>query len=174
MVPSESPSESQSPSRSSSPSLVPSLSVAPTNCDNIVKTSEVQTLTTNGGVLTFDFSNLPNAVSDVSVEVFVRGDLDLDFEFYEIIDEDESVLGRVGEVGFQCSNSCCLYTNSTFIIGQDKFNSYIENDGAYTIVADASSAVDVRCNGRDDAFVRLTYTSCFKTVFPTSRPSLSL
>ena len=119
--------------------------------------------------MTFVFLDLLDADTDVTVEVFARGDLDLSSEFYDIFEEDGELLGRVGDDGAQCSFS---YTSNTFTIGQEKFNSQITDEGAYTIVADASSSVNVICNGRDDVFVRLIYTSCFKTAFPTSRPSL--
>ena len=159
---------SQSPSLSSQPSSLPSISVAPTTCENIVESSEAQPLTTTGGVLTFNFPDLPNANTDVTVEVFARGDLGQNNEVYEIFDEDENRLGRVAPK-IQCSSN---YASITFTIGQDKFNSYIANDGAYTIIADASSRVSQEECQFNDVYVQLTYTSCFKTVFPTSRPSL--
>ena len=161
-------------------SISPSTSNAPTSCQAIDITSPTQDLSSSA--LDFEFTSLLPASGDVAVIVSTRGDFinddNLSFPLtnkFLTIETNGVNLGyaQVDETSGFCITS---FTQDSFTITKDDFNSYIAGDDTLAIKATASQDVDIdacrNCCGRDDdVFIQLSYVSCL-IAFPTSRPSL--
>ena len=144
-------------------------------CSNSIITvaSPTQDLTSVGQTLTFDFTNLETAESDVTVRVFVRGDVDGNQanEWYTITADpggvDEQTLGNAQTPGDAQCLSTFVDANSLGVISitQSDFNNIISNDGSFTLSATAGSKVGLFCtntnnNGFNDVKIELAYQIC--------------
>ena len=151
-----------------SPSLSPSSSPT-TTCSNRIVTvaSPIQDLNSVGQTLTFDFTNLETAENDVTVRVFVRGDVDGNQanEWYTITADPggagQQTLGNAqAPGGTQCSSTFVDANNLGFIsITQSNFNNIISNDGSLTLSATAASGVGLFC-ANNDVRIELAYQVC--------------
>jgi len=144
-------------------------------CSNSIVTvaSPTQDLTSVGQTLTFDFTNLETAESDVTVRVFVRGDVDGNQanEWY-IITADPGGAGQLtlgnaqAPSGTQCLSTFVDANNLGVIsITQSNFNNIISNDGSFTLSAEAASGVGTFCTnnnqgGFNDVRIELAYQIC--------------
>lgn len=125
--------------------------------DNVVElTSVPKELEVDAGDLNFQFLELAPATSDVTMKVFVRGDIDSVYEFYAVSLEGNIPLGDAfQEAGIeQCDVE---YSVATFEVSQADFNDYVAFDDMLEIVADASTSVNTFCDD-NDMYIQLMYT----------------
>ncbi|CAB9516806.1 expressed unknown protein [Seminavis robusta] len=163
--PSSSPSLSQNPSLSQFPSSTPSvsqnpsLSEAPTlPCLSSTTTSNVNPLTISGGEIYFCFNSLVPATSDVTVQTFVRGDVDAAIESYDVIDQDGNSLGQNNGGDTECGTA---YDQTDFVVAQATFNTWVAT-GTVSFIMDVTpqvSATIFACSGQSDGFINLVYSS---------------
>jgi len=155
-------------------------------CSNSIVTiaSPIQDLTSLEQTLTFDFINLETAESDVTVRVFIRGDVDGNAanEWYTITADPggagQQTLGDAqAPSGTQCTTTFVDANNLGVIsITQTNFNNIISNDGSFTLSATAASGVGLFCpnqGGFNDVRIELSYQICSAppSVSPTTSPS---
>jgi len=174
--PSEAPSlfPSVQPSLSTQPSMEPSTSFAPT-CTIEVNdiTSPTQNLTNPVNGNEFVFTSLPDAIGDVTVSVSTQGDFlnNAGTDKFLAIEADGVTLGEAqGNEGNSGVSGACItaFTEDSFTIAKDDFNSYIAGDGSLTIQATASADVRIDfCRNlnaspprADEVFIQLSYVSC--------------
>ncbi|CAB9516800.1 expressed unknown protein [Seminavis robusta] len=162
-IPSAMPS--MNPSLSAQPSLIPSLSIKPSRTPSTSPSSipsvsiKPSRSPKSGGILEICFTSLMPATSDVTVQTFVRGDLDLNDEFYEVFDQDGTSLGQnPSGSATQCS---AAYTQDDFTVAQATFNTWVAT-GFVSFTLDASSTVSASigsCTGQNDGFIILVYST---------------
>ena len=128
--------------------------------DYFSQESGVQNLLFAGGTINFTFTSVPAPATGTGVlQVFTRGDLNTDEEFYLLLSENDSVIGQTLN-----SPECDFnYTLTSFTIPLDSINAWAA-DGTIDITADASPEVNTFC-GLNDVYMVLTYPTSGGTPF---------
>jgi len=173
------------PSFSSQPSLEPSTSFAPTCTTGLVNdiTSPTQNLMDPVNGNEFVFTSLLEATDEVAVIVSTRGDFfnTAGTDKFLAIEADGVTLGEAQGNDVVASICITAFTEDSFTITKDDFNSYIAGDGSLTIQATASADVDIdRCRNLstttprfDEVKIQLSYSPCTPVASTTEATTIS-
>jgi glycoprotein endo-alpha-1,2-mannosidase len=132
-------------------------------------TTATTTATSIGETLSFPFTNLPLAATDVDISVFLRGDLDGGDEWY-YVEGDFSLVGYAARDGNKYSQCSSSFVAEDFVVSALSFNN-VAGDGQFDVqLRPFRSQINPRECSADahQAYIKLSYIYC---ELPSSEPS---
>jgi hypothetical protein len=168
VLPTENPSETPTLS-SVQPSSMPSR--CPMALYNV--TTDTQTVQSTSDILFFPLTELPVAVTDVEFQVFLKGDLNANEEFYTLEGEN-IVIGKPGrDPGVH--DECGSFVKEEMVMSLELFN-LVAADGEFDLqMTPFRDNIDPNlCDGSDSdqAFIQISYMYCVEgSSTPSSNPS---
>ncbi|MEM7105954.1 MAG: HYR domain-containing protein, partial [Bacteroidota bacterium] len=123
------------------------------NCGTFSQSLPIQDFPNNDPTFNFSFNSTPiNATGNGTLTVFVRGDIDLNTEVFDIFGEGAVSIGTTN-TGIQCNTA---YLATSFTISSAQLNAWAAN-GSIVIVADAQPGVNANLCANEDIYMTLTY-----------------
>mgnify|MGYP002803758360 CR=1 FL=1 len=153
------------------PSSTPSTSSTPIcPMEEYSQTSETATVNAKGDILSFPFTDMPPAATNVAVSVFIRGDLAASSRWYYL--EGENYLVAY-PARFVAKTQCGAFEQEDYQIPQAFFNS-VAQDGLFTFEMRPFQSKNIdpaECDpDGNQAYIKLAYMYCR---LPSSEPSLT-